>query len=211
MVTAELCGELESFFGKFINLSHYGHNATLVFKCVDGTIDVNLSATFGMTVANPMPSTMPTETRQSKPSQVRRRIRRKEAKKPASQEEKICDDLPDVPQNQMFETANVEDTTFNNGVLMDDSNQINSKIESLISQDLDESLMHTPPPIDQAVVAAGHPSRSGFWTTPYTSCCDHFCRPDLVDDPDFEFCCLHRCRKPWNDGAVVSGSPRSKS
>ena len=98
MVTAELCGELESFFGKFINLSHYGHNASLAFKCVDGTIDVNLSATFGMNVAKPMPSTMPTETRQNKPSQVRRRIRRKEAKKAASQEEETCDGLPDVSQ-----------------------------------------------------------------------------------------------------------------
>ena len=109
----------------------------------------------------------------------------------------------------MFETGNVENTTFNNDDLMDDSNH--SKIESFITQDLDGSLMKTPPHIVQAVVAAGRPLRSGFWTTPSTSCCDHFCRPDVVNDPDFEFCCLHRCRKLWNDGAVVSGSPRSKS
>ena len=47
MVTAAICVELESFFGKFINLSHHGFNATLALKCNDGNIDVNLSATFG--------------------------------------------------------------------------------------------------------------------------------------------------------------------
>ena len=38
---------------------------------------------------------------------------------------------------------------------------------------------------------------SGFQTQPGTSCCDHVCRRDLLDDPDIEGCCLHRCRKPW--------------
>ena len=36
-----------------------------------------------------------------------------------------------------------------------------------------------------------------FQTQPGSSCCDHICRPDLEKDPDYEFCCRHRCRKPW--------------
>ena len=36
-----------------------------------------------------------------------------------------------------------------------------------------------------------------FQTQPGSSCCDHICRPDLEEDPDYDFCCRHRCRKPW--------------
>ena len=36
-----------------------------------------------------------------------------------------------------------------------------------------------------------------FQTVPGSSCCDHICRPDLEEDPQYEFCCRHRCRKPW--------------
>jgi len=34
-------------------------------------------------------------------------------------------------------------------------------------------------------------------TRPGSSCCDRLCRLDMVDDPDYDKCCLHRCRKPW--------------
>ena len=34
-------------------------------------------------------------------------------------------------------------------------------------------------------------------TSPGSSCCDHLCRLDMVDDSDHDKCCLHRCRKPW--------------
>ena len=34
-------------------------------------------------------------------------------------------------------------------------------------------------------------------TRPGSSCCNRLCRLDMVDDPDYDKCCLHRCRKPW--------------
>ena len=111
MVTTGICVEQESFFGKFINLSHHGVNATLAFKCTDGIIDVNLSAMLGTNTDHSMPSTMPRETRHSKPS---RRIRRKEARKTANQEEETDGveetsvNLPDVLGTEMMETAYVK-------------------------------------------------------------------------------------------------------
>ena len=36
-----------------------------------------------------------------------------------------------------------------------------------------------------------------FQAQPESSCCDHLCRLDMVDDPTYGGCCLHRCRKPW--------------
>ena len=219
MVTTGICVELESFFGKFINLSHHGFDATLAFKCTNGNIDVNLSATLGTnTEYYSTPTTTPRETRNSKPSQVRRRIRRKEARKAAANQEEETDgaeeasvNLRDVPRSELLDTADDENTSLKCGVLTEDNNQIHNETENMISQDLHNSLINTAPPVDQVSImnepilhlsnspdVRTVPSRPGFWTTPSTSCCDHFCRPDLVDDPDFEGCCFHRCRKPWN-------------
>ena len=36
-----------------------------------------------------------------------------------------------------------------------------------------------------------------FQTQPGSSCCDYIHRPDLKEDPEYDFCCHHRCRKPW--------------
>ena len=36
-----------------------------------------------------------------------------------------------------------------------------------------------------------------FQTEPGSSCCDHLCRSDMLDDPEYDKCCLHCCRKPW--------------
>ena len=41
------------------------------------------------------------------------------------------------------------------------------------------------------------PKPPHFQTQPGSSCCDHLCRLDMVDDPDYDKCCLHRCRKLW--------------
>ena len=40
------------------------------------------------------------------------------------------------------------------------------------------------------------PTPLPFQTQPGNSCCDHLCRPD-ADDLDYDYCCRHRCRKPW--------------
>ena len=41
------------------------------------------------------------------------------------------------------------------------------------------------------------PKPPHFQTQPGTSCCDHICRPDPLEDPHYKECCRHRCRKPW--------------
>ena len=41
-----------------------------------------------------------------------------------------------------------------------------------------------------------HNSNRPFQTQPESSCCDHLCF-DMVNDPTYGGCCLHRFRKPW--------------
>ena len=42
-----------------------------------------------------------------------------------------------------------------------------------------------------------HQPSTPFQTRPENSCCSHLCRNDMLDDPEYDKCCLHRCRVPW--------------
>ena len=42
-----------------------------------------------------------------------------------------------------------------------------------------------------------HQPSTPFQTRPENSCCSHLCRNDMLNDPEYDKCCLHRCRVPW--------------
>ena len=137
MVTAAICGELESFFGKFINLSHHGFNATLALKCNDGNIDVNLSATFGTNANEHATNSVGnTETRYSKLSQMRRRILRREAKKNSNFEKEATDDVSDIPAT---EEAAQNSVNLNNILSSTDIKEINIDVSKILAPNDEDS------------------------------------------------------------------------
>ena len=75
MGTAAL--EVSSFIGKFMHLSSCGLRASLQFNCSDGNVSVNLTAELGCNIPT---MTVPNVRKDVKPSQLRRRQRRKQAR-----------------------------------------------------------------------------------------------------------------------------------
>ena len=70
--------ELQSFVSKFLQLSSYGYQSCLNFKFNGEHIEVNINATLGSPPV--LKESFMTEKKHVKPSRLRRRIRRKEAR-----------------------------------------------------------------------------------------------------------------------------------
>ena len=96
--------EISSFIGKFMQLSSCGFRADLNFNCSDGNVSVNLTAELECNIPTP---TVPNARKDVKPSQLRRRQRRKQARENTAVEVHE----PDTSSAQPFQDSSlIEDS-----------------------------------------------------------------------------------------------------